>query len=724
MDAAKFSSFLVKVASRCNLDCDYCYVYHHADQSWRSMPKFLSAEHREAFARQLAEYVIQSDLKHCTVILHGGEPLLAGAQALANFADLLRQTCSVPVDVSLQTNGLLLTEDALGILAKADVGVSLSLDGPRSANDKHRLTRKGRSSFEQTELALTRLQQYPSIFAGVIAVVDASTSATELFEYFDQFNLPRLDFLLPDAHWLRPPPGRNQDPGLYENWLINAFDVWFDRYPHIPLRTFEALLDACAGLPSGTDAFGFGDVSLLSIETDGSYHDLDVLKVTQDGATKLNGSVSDTPIIEVARSPSIEQHRRYLRKDGLSDICQSCAIVDICGGGSLPHRFGENGFVNPTVYCNEMKRLISHIGNRLQEHLYSEMPEDVPVPLPLTFDLISFELAETSKPHLSWLCEGARDDAVQRLHEALDLFPENSCVKQLKSMGQSTFEKVALHPGAVAWSSAIVAHDRGHALLAVDGQAISVGPAYLNTLLEVAHQKSDCNELDLGRDDLWLRAPFGNAIFFESKELAALGSTLVQRAMDIVKAWRPDLAAEMLAACSCVQFVRDPGADPCKIVSFSDNSVPGALYVSISQGEGLIDPYDLADSLIHEHRHQKLYLLERYTPTVERTSAQVVSPWREDLRPPSGLLHAVFVFVELRRFWMHVRDHGPAKLNSRAVNQIADTDLHLKQAFATLKECPLTQIGLSLVNVLSRAAKEGTESYEFTHHHSTVSTVA
>ncbi|MGF6667194.1 cyclophane-forming radical SAM/SPASM peptide maturase YhhB [Pseudomonas monsensis] len=724
MDAAKFSSFLVKVASRCNLDCDYCYVYHHADQSWRSMPKFLSVEHREAFARQLAEYAVKSDLKHCAVILHGGEPLLAGAQALADFAQLLRQACSIPVDVSLQTNGLLLTDEALCILETADIGVSLSLDGPKSANDKHRLTRKGRSSFEQTERALKRLQQCPSIFAGVIAVVDASISATELFEYFDQFSIPRLDFLLPDSHWLRPPPGRNQDPGLYENWLVNAFDVWFDQYAHIPLRTFEALLDVCAGLPSGTDAFGFGDVSLLSIETDGSYHDLDVLKVTEDGATRLGGTVSDTPIAEVALSPSIEQHRRYLRKDGLSATCQSCEIVEICGGGSLPHRFDGNGFSNPTVYCNEMKRLVAHINNRLKEHLSSDLVEELTVSLPESFDLTRFELAETSRLHLDWLCSGAREDAVKRLHEALELFPQDNRATQLTSMDGATFEYVAVHPGAIAWSSAAVAQSRGHALLAVDGQPIAVSPVYLDTLLAVAGERKGCAELDVGRDDHWLMAPFGDAIVFEGNELADAGRELVERAMAIVKSWRPELASEMLAACSAVQFVRDPTADPNKIVSFSDNSVPGALYVSISQGEGLIDPYDLADSLIHEHRHQKLYLLERYAPTVERTSAQVVSPWREDLRPPSGLLHAVFVFVELRRFWIHVRDHGPVNLRSRAVNQIGDTDLHLKQAFATLKECPLTQVGLNLVDVLNRAAQEGTESYEFADHHSAVPTVA
>lgn len=54
MTPARISSFLVKVASRCNLDCDYCYVYHHADQAWRSMPQVLTDENRQAFANEAA----------------------------------------------------------------------------------------------------------------------------------------------------------------------------------------------------------------------------------------------------------------------------------------------------------------------------------------------------------------------------------------------------------------------------------------------------------------------------------------------------------------------------------------------------------------------------------------------------------------------------------------------------------------------------------------------
>ena len=120
----------------------------------------------------------------------------------------------------------------------------------------------------------------------------------------------------------------------------------------------------------------------------------------------------------------------------------------------------------------------------------------------------------------------------------------------------------------------------------------------------------------------------------------------------------------------------------------------------------LIDAYDLADSLLHEYRHQKLYLLERLAPVVELTTRKVVSPWRQDLRPPSGLFHAVFVFVELRRFWKHVRSLNLARLNTRAENQLMDTDARLSEAFLTLAGCPLTATGRSLAAVLEAAARE------------------
>ncbi|MEZ5959785.1 MAG: cyclophane-forming radical SAM/SPASM peptide maturase YhhB [Hyphomonadaceae bacterium] len=709
---ARITAFLVKLASRCNLDCDYCYIYHHADQSWRALPRFLSLADRKAFAQRLADYVRETKMDRCLIVLHGGEPLLAGTDEIVQFAQLVRQDVGTDavVDISMQTNGLLLTEDALQALEAADIAVSLSFDGPRSANDLHRNTRKGRSSFDRVMAAYKRLCAYPRIFAGVIAVIDPRTTPDELLEFFNGIEPPRLDFLLPDAHHLRPPPGRAESPTIYIDWLIRAFDLWFDKFPGLPVRTFESLLDVLGGLPSSTDAFGLGDVSLITIETDGTYHDLDVLKVVQEGATRLTGSVQDTSIAAVAASPQLGAHRARLRKEGLCAQCQACPVVDVCGGGSLPHRYGANGYDHPTVYCREWLALIQHVQNRLRDSLTTSPTSSTGASL--NIDLRAFEAAEASTEIIDALWVSAKEERTPQFIGALDLLSAGGgqyapIASKLRELSADALQDLAMLPGSIAWQSAVRNSNGGRQFFAIDGSPLVRDASYLQTLNSRA--AGDLRGLFVGADDEWLRAPFGKAIVFENEAVSSACGSLVDEALEIIRAWRPSLHGEMLKICRAIQFIRDPAALPEKIVSFSDNSVPGALYVSVKQGKGFIDPYDLADSLIHEHRHQKLYLLERVAPLVEPTTMTVVSPWREDLRPPSGLLHAVFVFIELRRFWIHVRDCGAPRMKSRAVSQLALTEVHLDDAFRTLNSCPLTDAGRRLVAILD-AAREPTSA--------------
>lgn len=667
------------------------------------MPKLFSSENQALFIARLAEHVTQVDLKRCAVIFHGGEPLLAGAANLAMFAQRIRAGASAKIDVGLQTNGLLLSESALDALEAADIGVSLSIDGPKSANDLHRTTRRGRSSFDKAVAALERLKARPKSFAGVIAVIDVRTSPRDLFSFFSGHAPPRLDFLLPDAHHLQPPPDREQGSDIYARWLIEAFDLWLDEFPHLPVRTFEALLDAVAGMPSGTDAFGFGDVSLISIETDGTYHDLDVLKITKHGATQLNASLSDTSIGQVSASSAIATHRELLRRDGLCAECQRCGIVDICGGGSLPHRYGESGFNNPTVYCADMKLLVAHVKRRLGEELAADQ-NALRAGVFRPQSLGDFEYAERAASAIESLCKDAADTAVASLRNTLGSLRANGVplAASLECLDDVSFRSLAIQPGVMAWRHTTDARLAGRIIHAVDGVPLETDLGYLThmqgSLLGLVEQ-----DWHIGEPDPWLRLPFGAAIDFEDDAIARRAHPVVHEALEIVERWRPALAAEMRSACRAIQFVRDPSAHPDKIVSFSDNSVPGALYVSVMQGDALIDAHDLADSLIHEHRHQKLYLLERQSPMVEPTNILVKSPWREAPRPPSGLLHAAFVFVELDRFWTYVRDHGPRRLHNRATNQLRETTENLAQSFKTLEACPLTPIGRELVAALKGA---------------------
>ena len=65
-----FRQFVLKVHSRCDLACDHCYVYEHADQSWRTRPKAMPHEIVVRTARRIA--AIAADVEQG----NSGGPLL------------------------------------------------------------------------------------------------------------------------------------------------------------------------------------------------------------------------------------------------------------------------------------------------------------------------------------------------------------------------------------------------------------------------------------------------------------------------------------------------------------------------------------------------------------------------------------------------------------------------------------------------------------------------
>ena len=80
-----FREFVVKVHSRCDLACDYCYMYEMADQSWRDRPRRMSIEIARRTAMRIGEHVSSHQMPSVALILHGGEPLLAGRELITEF---------------------------------------------------------------------------------------------------------------------------------------------------------------------------------------------------------------------------------------------------------------------------------------------------------------------------------------------------------------------------------------------------------------------------------------------------------------------------------------------------------------------------------------------------------------------------------------------------------------------------------------------------------------
>jgi uncharacterized protein len=359
--------FVLKVHSRCDLACDHCYVYEAADQSWRGQPKAMPDDVLRRTAQRIAEHATRHHLSSVQVVLHGGEPLLAGVDGLRRIItelhSALRGVCEL--DLRIHTNGVRLSEAFCELFAEYGVRVGISIDGDRAANDRHRRFANGRTSYDQVvrAIGLLRTDRFRSLYAGLLCTIDVANDPVAVYDALMTLRPPRVDFLLPHATWDEPPPRTAGQDEQYADWLIAIFDRWVADGRPTRIRTFESILSTLTGGDSSTEALGLDPSSLAVIETDGSYEQVDSLKVAYDGAAGTELTVFSDALDAVARHPGIVARQQGLA--GLSQKCRECPVVTSCGGGLYAHRYKSgSGFGNPSVYCKDLIKLITHVGKR------------------------------------------------------------------------------------------------------------------------------------------------------------------------------------------------------------------------------------------------------------------------------------------------------------------------------------------------------------------------
>ncbi|MEO3808657.1 FxsB family cyclophane-forming radical SAM/SPASM peptide maturase [Sphaerisporangium sp. B11E5] len=355
-----FREFVLKVASRCDLACDHCYVYEHADQGWRKQPRFMSDRTAAQVAERIADHAREHRLPVVHVIMHGGEPLLAGPSRLQRFAEMLRRALDgvSALDLRIHTNGVLLGDVFCQVFDTADIKVGISLDGDRIANDRHRRYRNGRSSYDEVIKAVDLLRaRYRRLYAGLLCTVDILNDPIAVYEALLELEPPRIDFLLPHGTWDQPPPRWVEGGTAYADWLIEIHDRWVADGKPIAIRLFDSI--ASVAKETGTESLRkSGD--LVVIETDGSYEQADSLKIAYDGAPATGMRVLHHSLDEVARRPGLEAHAGDAAT--LAGQCQECPLVTSCGGGLHAHRYRTgSGFANPSVYCSDLFKLIPHV---------------------------------------------------------------------------------------------------------------------------------------------------------------------------------------------------------------------------------------------------------------------------------------------------------------------------------------------------------------------------
>ena len=359
------SQLLVKVASRCNIDCSYCYWFR--DAAVYDKPKLMSADVLHRLLQRIEEHVAKNSLIDFPIILHGGEPLLWGSENFHRIAEACeaitsRTGCEIPIAVT--TNGILIDEEWLNCFEARNISVAISLDGPAHIHDVHRRTFQGTGTHAAVDRA-ARMLVSRDIGVSALAVCNPAYQPKQYVDFFAECGISNYDIMIPDATVDEKPPS-------IASFYNALFDLWLEANrstPTVNIRIIADMITALLSNNSPTEGVGHKPIELCTVMTDGSVEAHDVLRIAGDGFTNTRFNIFDHAIDEVRNEPRWKAARDA--SINLCETCRQCKFMNACGGGYLPHRFSKkNGYDNPSVYCGDLYSMFENMQSVLESHLY------------------------------------------------------------------------------------------------------------------------------------------------------------------------------------------------------------------------------------------------------------------------------------------------------------------------------------------------------------------
>lgn len=366
--AVPLNEFIVKIASRCNLNCSYCYVYNKGDLTWKERPAIMSNTTFQILMERIRHHCHLSGQKLVSITFHGGEPCLVGPEQLDLWCALARRMMNGVAGIRfyIQTNGTLLNPAWLDVFRKHDVQVGISMDGPRELHNVYRLDHAGRGSYDAVAQGLRLLREANMPFS-ILSVIQLGSDPLAIHHHFVNLGCATICYLLPAyTHDTIDPIRQRYGSTPCADFLIPIFDDWwYNGTLDVRIREFWNIARLILGGTSQLDSFGNPPLRFLAVETDGEIHGLDKLRICEEGMTKTGFYIQDADFYNVMSASTF--HAGVIEGMPLPQDCYGCPEQDTCGGGYLPHRYSRaRGFNNRSVWCADLLQLFSHIRQRLQ----------------------------------------------------------------------------------------------------------------------------------------------------------------------------------------------------------------------------------------------------------------------------------------------------------------------------------------------------------------------
>lgn len=360
----------------CNLDCTYCYylekenLYAQNGRDYRMREDVL-----EAYIQQ---FIAAQPGTHVSFAWQGGEPTLLGISFFERVVELQKKYAGTKtVENAFQTNGTLLDDEWGKFLARNRFLIGISIDGPATLHDAHRVDKGGQPTHARVLRGLEVLKAHGVEF-NTLTVVNRLNSqhAVEVYEFLKQIGSRFLQFIPvveqvaespdPNGLVLIKPFSRQKssvsewsvEPLAYGRFLTAIFDRWVRTdVGSIFVQAFDVALESWSGMTPSLCVFAPTCGAAPVIEHNGDLYSCDHFVYPEN---KL-GNILDVPIATLMNKQ--QQERFGAAKAILPSDCQTCDVRFACNGECPKHRFlstasGEYGL---NYLCAGYKHFFHHI---------------------------------------------------------------------------------------------------------------------------------------------------------------------------------------------------------------------------------------------------------------------------------------------------------------------------------------------------------------------------
>ena len=333
----------------CNINCSYCYLPQRNVKTVMDL----------GTVAVLFEKIFASGWtgQGLTVIWHAGEPLVVPIsfyQQAFQIIEALRPPC-LQLRHSFQTNGMLINEAWCDLFKAWNVGVGVSIDGPKHLHDAHRLTRTGGGTFDKTLAGIHMLKQQNVPFHVISVLSELGANAPrEMLDFYLSEGIEDICFNVEESE------GEHVS-GLFAGadargrfrYFLNEFWKLSRRSGQIRfVREVDGMLprvfrpDDTVLKNAQVQPFGMlnvdclGNVSSFSPELLGlknaDYNDF------------IIGNILTDSLDEMRESPTMRAMHAHIAA-GVAACRQTCEYFSVCGGGAPVNKLAENGSFASTM---------------------------------------------------------------------------------------------------------------------------------------------------------------------------------------------------------------------------------------------------------------------------------------------------------------------------------------------------------------------------------------